>query len=103
MPRTPKPLPTWEIYIARAKAVHLGTVEAADADAAIEAAAKEFKADPKRLYCCAARLSMCRMLRSVNSFVSGTESASATGATRSAAPDGRDDNAPAPTFPWRSI
>jgi hypothetical protein len=49
MPRTPKPLPTWEIYIARAKAVHLGTVEAADADAAIEAAAKEFKADPKRL------------------------------------------------------
>jgi len=42
MPRKPKPLPTWEIYIARAKAKHLGSVEAADADAAIEAAAKEF-------------------------------------------------------------
>jgi len=40
MPRKPKPLPTWEIYIARAKAKHLGSVEAADADAAI---------DPKRL------------------------------------------------------
>jgi hypothetical protein len=49
MPRKPKPLPTWEIYIARAKAALLGTVEAADADAAIEVAAKEFKADPKRL------------------------------------------------------
>jgi hypothetical protein len=49
MPRQPKPFSTWEIYIARAKAKHLGTVEAADADAAIEAAAKEFKVDPKRL------------------------------------------------------
>jgi len=49
MPRKPKPLPTWEIYIARAKAKHLGSVEAADADAAIEAAAKEFRMDPKRL------------------------------------------------------
>ena len=49
MPRKPKPLPTWEIYIATAKPKHLGTVEAADAEAAIEAAAKEFKVDPKRL------------------------------------------------------
>jgi hypothetical protein len=43
MPRKPKPLPTWEIYIAKAKATRLGTVEAADADTAIEAAAQEFK------------------------------------------------------------
>jgi hypothetical protein len=49
MPRQPKPLPSWEIYIAKAKAKHLGNVEAADAEAAIEAAAKEFKVDPKRL------------------------------------------------------
>jgi hypothetical protein len=49
MPRKPKPIPTWEIYVARAKAKHLGTVEPADADAAIEAAAKEFKMAPKRL------------------------------------------------------
>jgi hypothetical protein len=49
MPSKPKPLPKWEIYIARAKGVRLGTVEAADADAAIEAAAKEFGQDPKRL------------------------------------------------------
>jgi hypothetical protein len=49
MPREPKPLPIWEIYIARAKAKRLGSVEAADAEAAIEAAAKEFKVDPKRL------------------------------------------------------
>jgi 1,2-phenylacetyl-CoA epoxidase PaaB subunit len=49
MPHEPKALPRWEIYIARAKAKHLGTVEAADAEAAIEVAAKEFKEDPKRL------------------------------------------------------
>ena len=49
MPRQPKLLPTWQIYVARAKAKHLGSVEAADADAAIEAAAKEFRMDPKRL------------------------------------------------------
>ena len=49
MPRKPKPLPTWEIYIAKAKATCLGSVEATDAEAAIEAAAKEFKVDPKRL------------------------------------------------------
>jgi hypothetical protein len=40
MPRKPKPLPTWEISVAKAKAKHLGSVEAA---------AKEFKMDPKRL------------------------------------------------------
>jgi hypothetical protein len=43
MTRKPKPLPTWEIYIARAKAKRLGTVEAADAEAAIEAAAKSLR------------------------------------------------------------
>jgi hypothetical protein len=48
MPRNPKPL-HWEIYIARSKAKRLGTVEAVDAEVAIEAAAKEFKMDPKRL------------------------------------------------------
>jgi hypothetical protein len=40
----------WEIYVAKAKAVRLGTVEAPEADAAVEAAAKEFKIDPKRLF-----------------------------------------------------
>jgi hypothetical protein len=49
MPRKPKLLPTWEKYIARAKATRLGAVEAPDADGAIEAAAKEFKVDAKRL------------------------------------------------------
>jgi hypothetical protein len=49
MPRQPKPLPTWEICVAKAKAKHLGTVEAADAEAAVEAAAEEFKVDTKRL------------------------------------------------------
>jgi hypothetical protein len=37
------------LLVARAKAKHLGSVEAADAEAAIEAAAKEFKVDAKRL------------------------------------------------------
>jgi hypothetical protein len=49
MPRTPKPLPTWQIYIARAKPKPLGTVEAEHGEAAIEAAAKEFGQDAKRL------------------------------------------------------
>jgi hypothetical protein len=49
MPSKPMPLPTWQIFIARSKGVPLGTIEAPDADAAIEVAAKAFKADPKRL------------------------------------------------------
>jgi hypothetical protein len=49
VPREPKPLPRWEIYIARSKAKHLRSVEAPDAEAAVEAAAKEFKVDRKRL------------------------------------------------------
>lgn len=51
MPRTPqpKPVPMWEIFVAKAKAVRLGTVEVPDADAAIEVAAKQFNMDPKRL------------------------------------------------------
>jgi hypothetical protein len=41
----------WEIYQARSTpAKYIGTVEATDADTAIEAAAKEFNVeDPKRL------------------------------------------------------
>ncbi len=41
---------TWDIYEARrTPAKWLGTVEAATADEAIEAAAKEFGIEPKRL------------------------------------------------------
>ena len=44
------PPPQWDIYLARAKATYLGTVEALTADAAIEVAVKEFDVkDPKRL------------------------------------------------------
>ena len=38
----PARLPTWNIYLARGQAKLLGIVEAADADAAIEQAVKEF-------------------------------------------------------------
>jgi 1,2-phenylacetyl-CoA epoxidase PaaB subunit len=50
-PRKAQPLLKWEIYQARSTpAKYVGTVEAADADAAIEAAAKEFNVrEPKRL------------------------------------------------------
>jgi hypothetical protein len=37
MPSKPKPLPTWQIYIAQTKAKPLGTIEAAGPDAAIAA------------------------------------------------------------------
>src|SRR5262249_5346571 len=41
---------SWAIYRAAAKANRLGTVEAADADAAIKAAAEEYKVpDPRKL------------------------------------------------------
>lgn len=41
---------TWDIYqVRRTPAKWLGSIEAADADEAIEAAAKEFKIEPKRL------------------------------------------------------
>jgi hypothetical protein len=50
LPPKEAPLLTWEIYVARSTpAKYVGRVEAADADAAIEAAVKEFEADPKRL------------------------------------------------------
>ena len=49
MPRKPKSLRTWEIYVARSKAKDLGTIDPPDPEAAVEAAAKEFKVDPKRL------------------------------------------------------
>jgi hypothetical protein len=39
----------WEICRAASKAKWIGSVEAADADAAVEAAAKEFKTDAWRL------------------------------------------------------
>jgi hypothetical protein len=48
-PDKPQPTPLWDIYRAAKKAVWIGTVEAPDADAAIEAAAKEFKTEAWRL------------------------------------------------------
>jgi hypothetical protein len=45
-----KPLPSWNIFRADGKAKWVGTVKAATADAAIEAAAKEFNTDARRLF-----------------------------------------------------
>jgi len=43
MTKKPEPLPRrWRIRLARQKAVYLGTVEAVDAESAIEAGAKEY-------------------------------------------------------------
>jgi hypothetical protein len=47
-PQAP-PLASWDVYKVASKAVLLGTVEAADADASREAAASEFKVDVRRL------------------------------------------------------
>ena len=47
-PEPPKPT-TWTIYKIAAKAVRLGTVEAADEATAIEKAAAEFKVPATRL------------------------------------------------------
>jgi hypothetical protein len=44
-----KSLPSWNIFRADGKAKWIGSVKAANADAAIEAAAKEFATDPRRL------------------------------------------------------
>ena len=44
-PPQPPPLPFWDIYKAAAKAKLIGSVEAADASAAVEAAEIEFKTD----------------------------------------------------------
>lgn len=51
LPRKPQARPTrWDIYRAAAKAKLIGTVEAADADTAIEEAVKQFDVrDPKKL------------------------------------------------------
>ena len=50
MARKPQALLQWDIYRAAAKTTWIGTVEAADADAAIEVAAKEYNVpDPRRL------------------------------------------------------
>jgi hypothetical protein len=46
-PQAPPPL--WDIYKAAAKAKPFGTVEAADADEAIEKAAKEYKVIASKL------------------------------------------------------
>ena len=48
-PQAPQ-LASWDAYKVASKAVLLGTVEAVDADAAREAAAKEFKVDVRRLF-----------------------------------------------------
>jgi hypothetical protein len=45
-----KPLPSWNIYRADGKAKWVGTVKAETADAAIEAAAKEFNTDAQKLF-----------------------------------------------------
>ena len=49
--RKPQPsrLPRWDIYAVRKKGTYMGSVEAADAEAAVKEAAKEFGADPKKL------------------------------------------------------
>jgi hypothetical protein len=54
MPKRPwlcelEPLPAWSICMLAAKRRWLGIVEAPDAEAAIEAAAKEFKTGTRRL------------------------------------------------------
>jgi hypothetical protein len=43
------PLLSWHIYLAAAKGKLLGTIEAADVGAVIEAAAIEFKTDARKL------------------------------------------------------
>jgi hypothetical protein len=48
-PQEPGLSARWDIYIARAKGGLLGTVEAPDEAAAIEAGAQHFGHDPKRL------------------------------------------------------
>jgi hypothetical protein len=45
-----KPVPSWNIYRADGKAKWIGSLKAPNADAAIEAAAKEFATDPRRLF-----------------------------------------------------
>jgi len=47
-PQAP-PLASWDVYKVASKAVLIGTGEAAEADAAREAAASEFKIDARRL------------------------------------------------------
>jgi hypothetical protein len=44
-----KPLPSWNIYRIDGKAKWIGSVKAADAGAAIDAAAKKFKTEVRRL------------------------------------------------------
>jgi hypothetical protein len=48
IPEPPNPT-SWDTYCAAYKAKWIGSVEAADADATIDAAAKEFKIDSCRL------------------------------------------------------
>jgi len=48
-PSKPQAQASWDVYKAASRAVLIGTVQAAHADVAIEAAAKEFKVDASRL------------------------------------------------------
>jgi hypothetical protein len=67
MPRKPQPSePTrWDIYRAAAKARWIGTVEATNVNAAIEAATKELNVkDPKKLIAVSADSSACAMVAS---------------------------------------
>jgi hypothetical protein len=48
-PPQPRSVSSWDIYLAASKAKWIGSIEAEDADAAIKAAAIEFKTDPWRL------------------------------------------------------
>jgi hypothetical protein len=52
MPKRPsscEPMPAWSIYKLAAKLEFLGIIEAPNVNAAIEAAAKEFHTDARRL------------------------------------------------------
>ena len=49
-PPDPPPLSTFDVFRVAHKAIWLGTIEASDKKAALEAAAKEFKTDARRLY-----------------------------------------------------
>ncbi len=59
-----KPLPSWNIYRTDGKAKWIGTVKAANAAAAIEAAAKGFATDARRLFAVQHRVIAWRAQRS---------------------------------------
>jgi hypothetical protein len=59
-PKPQAPPPLWDIYKAAAKAKPLGTVEAADADEAIEKAAEQFKVIASKLIAVTSRNGLIR-------------------------------------------